>query len=184
MKKFVLLIMVVISGHQLSFSQVTKGNFLLGGSISYQSTKFSDGGDNTNIFNVMPDVGYFFADRFAGGLRAAFTNYSNDGDSYRDLLIGPFARYYFLPAANKTNIFLDGSFMFGSEKDEGFDAISKTQFAFAAGPAFFINPHVAVEATVGWRSLKYEDDEGRYNTFGIAVGFQIHLDCMKGNKKK
>ena len=184
MKKLALLVMIAISSYQLSFSQVTKGNFLLGGSISFQSTKYSEGGNNTGIFNFMPDVGYFFADRFAGGLRASFTNVSDEGDSYRDLLIGPFARYYFLPAAQKTNIFLEGNFMFGSEKYEGFDASSKTQFGFAAGPAFFINPNIAVEATVGWHSLKYEDDEGRYNTFGLAVGFQIHLDCMKGKSKK
>lgn len=181
MKKAILPLLFLLMTQVVS-AQVTKGNFLVGGSVSFHSTKYSEGDGSVGKFIFMPDAGYFFAERFAAGLRASYTNISNEGDHYNDLLIGPFARYYFLPAAQKTNIFLEGNFLFGSEKFEGFDSESKTQFGLAAGPAFFLNPHVAVEATLNWQTLKYKDDEGRYNTFGVSVGFQIHLNC--GNSKK
>jgi Outer membrane protein beta-barrel domain len=180
--KRLFLFVLIITGSQQSYSQVRKGNFLAGGSLSFQSSKYSAGGNNIGTFNFMPDAGYFFYDRFVAGLRASFTNYSDEGNSYRDLLAGPFARYYFLPVAQKTNIFLEGNFMLGSEKYRGYDPESKTQLAVVGGSAFFLNPHVAVEATLGWRSLKHKNDAGRYNSFGIGIGFQIHLDCTKEKK--
>jgi hypothetical protein len=173
------LLFVALLTSQLSFSQATKGNIMAGGSVSFQSSKYSAGGNTISTFNFMPGAGYFFYDRIAGGVRISFTNYSDEGNSYRDLLAGPFARYYFLPASRKTNLFLEGNFMLGTEKYEGYESESKTQWGVAAGSAFFLNPHIAVEATLGWRSLKYENDIGRYNTFGIGIGFQIHVDCLK-----
>jgi hypothetical protein len=177
MKKQLFIVCVLIS--HFSFSQLTKGNLLAGGSISFQSSKYSAGGNTVSTLNVMPDAGYFFMDRVAGGVRVSFTNYSDEGNSYRDLLAGPFARYYFLPAPRKTNLFLEGNFMIGSNKYTGYDAEGQTQFGGVAGAAFFLNTHIAVEASLGWRSLKYKNDIGRYNTFYIGVGFQIHLDCLK-----
>lgn len=44
-----------------------------------------------------------------------------------------------------------------------------------AGPAFFLNPSIALEATVGYGSFKYSDADDATNTFGVNVGFQIHL---------
>lgn len=168
--------------YSVSNAQITQGNILAGGAVSFTSQKYSGAGGSTNVLHIMPDAGYFFADKIAGGIRASFTDYSDAVDSYRDLLIGPFARYYFLPVAQKTNIFLEGSFAAGIQKYDGFDAESKSQFGFSAGPAFFLNPHVAVEATLNWSSLKYKDDNGRFNTFGLAIGFQVHLHCKKQKK--
>jgi hypothetical protein len=172
-KLFVLLYILTYSC--LSFSQVTKGNILAGGSVSFQSSKYTAGGDRTGTFNIMPGAGYFFYDRFAAGLRASFTRFSDGANSYSDWLAGPFARYYFLKAARPTNIFLEGNFMLGSNKYTGYDAEGETQFGAVAGAAFFLNTHVAVEASLGWRSLKYQNDIGRYNTLYIGIGFQIHL---------
>jgi hypothetical protein len=183
MKKIFLFVMIAAC-QQLCFGQVTKGNIMAGGSISFQSEKYTATGNTTSTFTFMPDAGYFFMDKLAGGVRASFTNYNDGGNSYHDLLAGPFVRYYFLPAAQKTNIFLDGSFMIGSEKYTGYDAQSKTQWGAKAGAAFFLNPHVAVETSLDWSSLKYNDEEGHYNTWGIAIGFQVHLDCQKHKQKK
>jgi hypothetical protein len=172
-KVFLVLIIAVLS--LPSFSQITKGNWLAGGALSFQSEKFSEDDDRTTRFNFSPNAGYFFADKIAGGMRLSFSHVSNDNDSYRDFIAGPFARYYFLPVAQRANIFLEGHFMAGTEKYENFDAENKTQFGFNAGAAFFFNTHVAVETSLGWRSLKYKSDAGRYSTFGIGIGFQVHL---------
>lgn len=181
MKKLCLLI-IALAGTFILQAQVTMGNLITGGTVAFQSTEYTESDNNVDIFIFTPNVGYFFMDRLAGGIRANFSKLTEEGSDYSDISGGPFVRYYFLPAAKRTNIFLDGSFLFGREKFENFPSENKTEFGFAAGPAFFLNPHVAMEAMVTWRSLKYEDDGGRYNTFGIAVGFQIHLNLLKGKK--
>lgn len=157
-------------------AQLNKGQWLVGGSVAFESKKYTgDSRSESTVFQFMPNAGYFFMDKLAGGMKISFSYTSIDGDSYRDFLLGPFARYYFLSADKPTNIFLDGHFLFGSEKYENFDPESKTRFGVAAGPAFFLNPHVALEAALYWQSVKHEGDEGRYNSFGVSVGLQVHL---------
>ena len=162
-------------------AQVTKGNFLAGGSLSFESSKYTESENSTTLLRLTPSAGYFFADRFAAGVRVSFSWQSNNDDDYSDLAAGPFARYYFLPAAKTTNIFLEANFLAGSEKYNDFDAAGKTQYGLSAGPVFFLNPNIGVETTVNWSSVKYKDMDGRFNNFGISAGFQIHLNC---NKKK
>jgi hypothetical protein len=164
-----------------SQAQLTKGHFLAGGSLAFSSQKYSDGDNTVNVLTLAPNAGYFFMNKGAAGLKVSFTNYSNGDDSFRDFMAGPFARYYFLPVEKKTNILLEAHFMAGTEKYEGFDSEGKTQWGFAAGPAFFLNEFIAVETTLSWQSLKYETDSGRYNKWGITIGFQLHL---KGKKKE
>ncbi len=163
-------------------AQVTQGSFLAGGSLSFSSEKYSEGGTAKNRLTIAPNAGYFFIDKLAGGLKTSFSSYKADGDSYTNFAAGPFARYYFLPVEKKTNVLLEGSFLFGSEKYDGFEAEGKTQIGIAAGPAFFLNQFVAVEALLGWQSVKHKDDAGRYNNFGLSIGFQVHLSGKKKMK--
>lgn len=182
MKRSILLVLfsVTISN---CFSQLMKGSFLVGGGVSFQSSKYSEGSTTTTRFLLAPNGGYFFIDKLAGGIRTSLSYQSNDGDTRFDILAGPFARYYFLPPGRQVNILLDGSFMIGSEKYQNFAADTKTEYGIAAGPAFFINPHIAIEAMIGWRSLKYKDDAGRYNTVGMSIGFQLHLPSKRSEGK-
>jgi hypothetical protein len=164
-------------------AQLTKGNLLAGGSVSFESKTYTGDDSKTTFFQFMPNAGYFFMDKLAGGLKLSFSNTSTDDDSFRDFLAGPFARYYFLPVARPTNLFLEGHFLFGSEKYKNFDAESKTRFGVAAGPAFFLNKHVALETAAYWQSVKHENDEGRYNSFGVFIGLQVHLATKKTTNK-
>ena len=163
------------------YAQVQKGNYLLGGNLSFQSTQYSADESKTTKWNVNPNAGYFFIDKLVGGARVSFIQLEHEGDSFTDIMAGPFVRYYFLPVDRKTNLFLDAAYLFGSEKYDDFDAVGKTELGFAAGPAFFFNPSIAMEAVISWRSLKYKNADGKYNTLGIGVGLQIHFQC---NKKK
>ena len=43
------------------------------------------------------------------------------------------------------------------KKYQGMDAVGKSQIGVAAGPAFFINPFIAIETIISWRSLKYKE---------------------------
>ena len=167
-----------------SIAQLTKGNAILGGSVTYESTRYSDNGDRIGTFTFMPGVGYFFRDRLAGGLRLSYTQIFDEGDRYRDFTAGPFARYYFLPASRSTNIFLEGQFLWGNEKYEGFAGENKTGYGFTAGPTFFINPHIGLEMMAGWRSVKFKNDKGRYNTAWIGAGLQVHLEICRSKQGK
>jgi hypothetical protein len=159
-----------------SFSQINKGQWLVGGSASLDFTKYgSDDDSKVTTFSLAPDAGYFFINNFAGGARVSFTSLKPKGeDASTSFLFAPFARYYFLPSSQKINVFADASYGFGSVKDGESDGMN--QFAFAAGPAVFLSPNTALEFTLQYTSAggdAYGDD--RLNNFGLNVGFQVHL---------
>jgi hypothetical protein len=159
-------------------AQVMKNDWLMGGGIKFASNKVAE--IKTSMFEFSPNVGYFLANNFAGGLRASINSVKlEDEDAISSTLVSPFLRYYFLPGGNKVNFMLDGSFGFGSTSALGVSQ-SQTGFGFSAGPAIFLNKHTALEFTLGYNSLKGKDDPDRSNTFTVGVGFQIHL---LGSKK-
>ena len=95
----------------------TKGNFMVGGNASFQTSKGEDAPDDSRITTVEfnPNIGYFFIDNLAGGLRLSLSSYKEkeDDEGFTSLLAAPFVRYYFLPAAQKVNLFADASFGVG-----------------------------------------------------------------------
>lgn len=177
MKKILLAICLFIWVGSLT-AQVQKNDWLIGGSTKFSSNKTAN--LKTSMFEFSPNAGYFFANNFAGGLRSGINSVKlEDEDAVSSVLFSPFLRYYFLPSDNKVNIMLDGSFGFGSTSAVG-DTKSQSGFGFAAGPAIFLNKHTALEFTLGYNSIKSEDDPDRSNTFTVGVGFQVHL---LGSKK-
>jgi hypothetical protein len=155
---------------------INKGNVMLGGRVSFTSTSVSGFRGSSTEFEATPNVGYFFADRFAGGMELGYS--SNDDAS--TFIFSPYLRYYFLPATKKVNILAQGSFGFGSIKPDGFSSTSVNQYSFAAGPAIFLTPSVALEFVVGYASLGAGGGGNRLNTVALAAGFQVHLG---GNRK-
>ena len=159
-------------------AQVQKNDWLIGGSTKFSSNKTAD--IKTSMFEFSPNVGFFFFNNFAGGLRADINSVKVEGeDAISSSLISPFLRYYFLPSDNKVNFMLDGNFGFGSTSGLG-ETTNQSGFGFAAGPAIFLNKHAALEFTLGYNSIKFEGDPDRSNTFAVGVGFQLHL---LGSKK-
>lgn len=66
-------------------AQVAQGNLLAGGSLSFSSEKDSE--STVTTFQFSPAIGYFFADKFAGGLRSSFSSMKMEGiDAVTDLL--------------------------------------------------------------------------------------------------
>ena len=106
MRKIILVAFLAVAT-QIVNAQITQGNWMLGGNVSFSSLKENGISGNASYFSVAPNVGYFFIDQFAGGIRSNISSSKNQGDDkYTDILIGPFARYYFLPTGKKTNVFL------------------------------------------------------------------------------
>lgn len=171
-----------------SFAQgnINKGDWMVGGDASFNYEKQGDY-KTTNI-GFMPNVGYFFINNFAGGLRINVSSSKNEfltqESTSSGFNIGPFVRYYFLPSSQKVNLFADAGFGFGQIKSSSgsFDSKSTfTQFGIKAGPAIFLTPSSALEIALGYNSNKYENVSDRENGFGIHIGFQIHLG---GSAKK
>lgn len=175
MKKvlFAALMTIAVQG---VFAQVNKGQWLVGGNAGFTSSKQGDGDANKwTHFNLSPNAGYFFIDKLAGGLRVNFTSTKNKAadKASTNLWIGPFARYYFLPAADKVNILADAGYAFGSAGAG--DKSSQNGYSISAGPAIFLSPNTALEFTLNYQSFKYEGESDRENNFGVNIGFQVHL---------
>jgi len=181
MKKVLLAVGLLVSSHAM-FAQINKGQWLVGGNVAFDSRKIGDYKETT--FEINPNAGYFFINNFAGGLRLGYTSdkVKGDGDATTSFSAAPFLRYYFLPAAQKVNVFADGSY--GFAKVGSSDKKSGNYYAIMAGPAVFLSPNTALEFALYYKSLggdAFKNAAGdRDNHFGVNIGFQIHLG---GGKK-
>mgnify|MGYP002778328084 FL=1 len=158
-------------------AQINKGQVLAGGTISFESTKRGDNYKSTDL-TFAPNLGYFFINNLAGGLRIHLNSSTSEVGIVEvessSTAVAPFLRYYFLPAGRTINVFADAAYGAGNNKVEE-EKQSFNYYSLSAGPAVFLTSNVALEATLGYNSSKAEDDRDRTNTFGINLGFQIHL---------
>lgn len=177
MKKIILFAFLVLIITAPSFAQTEKGNWLMGGSGEFSSQKTGD--FKTTSFSFEPAAGYFIAKDFALGAGLGFTSSKDEGDAdaVSAFSFAPFVRYYFLPLGTGAKLFGDASFGVGSFKY--IDSQSFTQWGIDAGPAIFLNPHTALEITLGYGSMKIKDAIDATNAFRIRIGFQVHLGGSK-----
>jgi hypothetical protein len=177
MKKVLLALMVtVFSSAVFAQGNINKGDWMVGGSATFTSQKYKGFEGTSSSFEISPDAGYFFANQFAGGLSLSFQSTKETGsDAISAIAVAPFLRYYFLPAEQKVNLFAQGSYALGSTKSGG-ESASISGYSFSAGPSIFLTPATALEIGLNYSSLGGEAFTGtRLNTFGVKVGFQIHL---------
>jgi hypothetical protein len=171
--------------------QLTKGHWLDGGAGSFSST--TNTYSSSNYFQssdvpdikISPNIGYFFIDKFAIGLRPGFSKNKAEVTTTGGLStnvnryeIGPFVRYFFLKDEESYNILVDASYQFGIYRfkpDKGDINIISAM----AGPVIYFNSVVGLEFLVGYYK-RNEDVNGSFKTkqkgFQIIVGFQIHLE--------
>ncbi|ANE49341.1 outer membrane beta-barrel protein [Flavisolibacter tropicus] len=187
MKKVLFSLALVVAGSAV-FAQTEKGKWTVGAGSNalFATSKVADADNDTRItsFNIAPDAGYFFADNFAGGLRLDLSTSKMKGadEGSTDFTAAPFLRYYFLkPTSKKINIFADASYGFGTRKSALADnANGINEFTIQAGPAFWLNEKIAIDATLAYNSQGGEGIDNRFNTIGLNFGFRLSL----GNAKK
>lgn len=173
------------------FCQLTKGNWLVGGTGSFSSTKNTYSNNNyyqtsdvTDI-KISPNIGYFVVDKFAVGLRPSFsknkaqvTTTGGASTNVNRFEIGPFIRYYFLNDENHYNLLAEASYQYGVYRFKP-DKGNITTFSVLVGPVIYFNTVVGMEFLLGYYK-RNEDVKGSFTTeqkgFQIAVGFQIHLE--------
>jgi hypothetical protein len=186
MKKLLLAAFLLVSSTAI-FAQLNQGQWLAGGNAGFNSYKQGD--DKVFMFNVSPNIGYFFINNFAGGLRLNFLRSKQKGadDAYVSYGVAPFLRYYFLPGAEKLNVFADASYGFDQDK-YGSSKESGNHYSIMAGPVLFLSPNTGLEFALYYRSSGgdlHENPAGdRANNFGLNIGFQVHLGNGGGMKKK
>jgi Outer membrane protein beta-barrel domain len=180
MKKILFALLITLFITATTKAQTFKGDWLVGGGLSLNTTS------NTTI-GIYPNGGYFFADNFAAGANVNI-NYQKTGNNKRtDLGIGPFARYYF----GKKNIkpFAQVELSVLSTKDK-IGSISSTlngtNFFIGPGIAAFVNENVAIETIAGYSHTKYKNFDGD-GGLAVRIGFQVYLhpkrivETFKGN---
>jgi len=156
-------------------SQITKGDWLLGGSISFSSLKTSStatGQYNQTNFQISPLIGYFVKDKFAVGVNPSYSfgsiNYYNIRNSIIE--IGPFSRYYFLHTDNIFNLFAEGSYSYGIIIGKGPGATQKSNtFSIAGGPVLYFNTSIGLEFIFAYSTTKVR----------IGIGLKFHLERDK-----
>jgi hypothetical protein len=165
-------------------ANINKGDWMLGGKASFSSSKLSGFPGTSTSIEISPNAGYFFANNFAGGLNFSLQSTSETGsDAVTAYAIAPFIRYYFLPSTQKVNVFAEAAGGIGSASSGG-NSASMNLFQISAGPAIFLAPNVALEVALAYSSVggdmyNYMDESHRFNSFGMNVGFQIHLAGKK-----
>lgn len=170
----------------LSYSQITKNNWLIGGNGNFKTTateKLSDGTkayDNRTIFSLTPNVGYFFYDKLAGGISLSYTFDNIYNQDYQYFGVGPFLRYYFLNPEKRVNIFLQGNLNYyegGGKTEDGRDTgkFHNNGYGIKAGTAIFLNSNVALEFSLDYLNNRL-NSALKEQTFMIGIGFQLHLE--------
>jgi len=118
-------------------AQLKKGQWMIGGLADFSHTSSDEGinyyshNSKATNYRLMPGAGYFFMDKFCGGVRINISGVKTEDDqtsispvysyiSSLDLTVSgigfsPFFRYYLLPAAKKINVFVDASYTYNNE---------------------------------------------------------------------
>jgi hypothetical protein len=154
-------------------AQITKGNWMMGGSAAFSYTKtsspgYTDGG-GTNFY-VDPNVGYFFIDKLAIGA-AVPLSFSKGFNSYG---FSPFVRYYFLEKEKPLNIFSEASYGLSKNSND----FQSDNFIIKAGTVFFLNSSVGLEVALNY-SKQFTNGDFEATGVTLGVGFQIHLEREK-----
>ncbi len=192
MKK-ILIVLTITFFSVTAKSQLTKGNWLVGGAGSlsslknnYSSSVYSTSSERLDI-KVAANLGYFLADNLAIGIRPGFSKFkevaNSAGGGYSNVNrfeLGPFFRYYFLGTDRQFNILTDFSYQHGFYWFKPIKGNSNT-FSASAGTVVFFNSSVGLELLLGYyirkEVIKHGGDiKAEDKGLQINIGFQIHLE--------
>lgn len=167
-------------------AQITKGNWMMGGSGSFNYSKtepkttstsgttlvYSTNGTYTTLLE--PNIGYFIKDKFSIGMKINFLNAFVENQPFSlnesNISISPNIRYYFLAVDKNYNLFVEPSYYYYMNKSLG----NANGYGLKSGFVVFLNSSVGIEPTLNY--LHNESDKFIKNDFFIGIGFQIHLE--------
>ena len=185
MKKIIALICCLFI-LQTIHAQVDKATWLVGGNGNFSNENNEASAPNLKIteVHISPNIGYFFIDKLAAGLKLGYTHLKTQvGDSdpskFNYYNVGPFVRYYFLPSEKIVNPFIEDSYGYEFAKEfNDFESITLI-YTIMAGPEIFFNTAVGLEIALGYTLSKYKDISGSNKILFASIGFQFHLKPEK-----
>ena len=194
---FLLLFMLCF---QFSFAQLQKKTWLLGGNASFERSEYKNdvyvyNSSKSSDLEIAPNIGYFFWDKLALGLRGSLDNIVSKSFPYPSTTeqrtrlttwgVGPFVRYYFLPQGKPVNLFTDanGQYILSTISTSSSYAGKSLSVTGGAGAALFMNKVIALEFLMAYRHTNTINSsiEDKSNHLQFKVGFQIHF---KGGKQE
>lgn len=184
MKKTIVLLLICLA-FKCSFAQLEKGNWLVGGSGSFSSEKYNYGTSNskTTNLNLSPAIGYFFANKLAGGLKPIYSyqiiadnsGFSNNSE-INELGISAFLSYYLLKKTEPFNFLTQVSYGYLWQKDSSSNSEdSQDSYEITGGPVYFINQSIGINLFLGYSLADFREIEYKQKRFSTGIGFQIHL---------
>jgi hypothetical protein len=183
MKTTKLFVTITILSFLTSNAQITKGNWMVGGSGNFTNYKSTFQSGNTEMTQsgsalyISPNLGYFIVDNVVLGsiVSFSFSNPSGDNNNSQGYGLSPFIRYYFRKSDKMINPFLQTSYSFNQGKSDSGGSNKSNGYTVKGGSAIFFNSSVALELSLNYDSQKFNSDV-KSNNFTVGIGFQIHLE--------
>jgi hypothetical protein len=173
--KIILIVTLTITNSN-TYSQITKGYWMLGGGAGFANTKSTNGDSSADStgFSISPNIGYFVIDNLAIGTSGEFsyTFESENTKTFNSNSISPFIKYYFLDKEKIVNIFSEARYEIMRLKESDFKT---DKINLKVGVVFFLNSTAGLEVALNYSKQKTNQDfENR--VIYLNVGFQIHLE--------
>ena len=187
MIKKLLVMCVMLSLIMPVFAQITEGNYLIGGGLSFtaENRDLATSNLNTNSFTLSPTGGYFVVDKLVVGTQLLYGLLSQTSNSVTTTMnsfsVAPFSRYYFETEVLKPYIFVGVGKSWETVSYGGSSSTNHTTRTFwnaGVGADYFINKSIALEAQLNYTSKKYNSD-APYKIIGFTFGIQVFLDNEK-----
>lgn len=199
MKVFLCIIFIFMFFISGATAQLNKKTWLAGGSGNFKLIK-SRQELNTSTENykkyeikISPDIGYFFRDKLAAGIKTSLTVTNSkrhpEGTAYSRSYrfdYGPFVRYYLLEKEKPYNIVTEVCYQFGNVTLTAGEKGSRRNFTFMAGPSVYFNTSLALEFLAGYVNTREQlsyfnlSDQSNQTDKGLRfeIGFQFHLEKL------
>lgn len=159
-----------------ALSGIQRGSVIIGGtngSFSFGIQSAREGTSNISIFDIAPNLFYFFTDRLAVGTRLNLAIAGNDNFNVTTFGFTPQVRYYFAEAQHRL-WFIGSAYQFvrskGTVDGQDFEDNRKS-LSVGGGLNSFLTPHLALELAPNF-NYNFESTVTRV---GIDLGVQFFL---------
>jgi hypothetical protein len=178
MKKFTLLMLIVIATVATARAQIQQGNVLIGANLA----NFSIGLNDPNVFSmdISPKAAWFIKDGVALGAYANIGVETAKGSTTTwKYGAGALGRYY---SGEGMNVI--GSSRFFGEANVGIGGVSVSNgggnttgldFGFGPGFSYFVTPSLGLEALLKYNGVLGFGSQAYQNYLQLSFGFQIYL---------
>jgi len=181
---FLLTSLVIVLFTLTANSQITKGNWMVGGDGSYVNTTITQNNYTSKytITEINPDIGYFIKDKFVIGSHLKFENtlYKDTGGSthYSSYFLGIYTRYYFLKQKNIYNLFSQINYDYNIHTSD-LTSIGHKYGVKLGGVVFFTNS-VGLELSFGYdtntTNVENKNSSLKTDNVKVNIGFHFYLE--------